>query len=66
MGSPEETLNVKLVQLKLNVDRTQQILNSDNGDAIERQQRVLKGVTSDIERLKSEVEARKIANKGIR
>ena len=63
MGTPKR-LSRKLVQLKLNVGRTQQILDSDNDEATGRKQRALKVFTSNIERLMSEVGTCKIANKG--
>ena len=63
MEAPETRLKTKLVQLQMTVSRTGKVLMTESLQAIERQQASLKTITNEIELLKGEVEAKKIADK---
>ena len=62
MEAPETKLKTKLVQLQMTVSRTEKVLKTESLQAIERQQTSLKTITTEIDLLKSEVEAKKITD----
>ena len=63
MEGPENKLKTKLIQLQMTVSRTGKVLNTESSQAIERQQASLKTITTEIELLRGEVEAKKITDK---
>ena len=63
METPENKLKTKLIQLQMTVSRTGKVLNTESSQAIERQQASLKTITTEIELLRGEVEAKKITDK---
>ena len=63
METPENKLKTKLIQLHMTVSRTGKVLNTESSQAIERQQASLKTITTEIELLRGEVEAKKITDK---
>ncbi len=62
MEAPETKLKTKLVQLQMTVSRTEKVLKTESLQATERQQTSLKTITTEIDLLKSEVEAKKITD----
>ncbi len=63
MEAPETKLKTKLVQLQMTMSRAENVLKTESLQAIERQQTSLKTITTEIDLLKSEVEAKKITDK---
>ena len=63
METPENKLKTKLIQLQMTVSRTGKVLNTESSQAIECQQASLKTITTEIELLRGEVEAKKITDK---
>ena len=63
METPATKLATKLVQLRMTVSRTEKALKAESLQAIERQETSLKTLTTEIELLKGEVEAKKITEK---
>ena len=63
METPENKLKTKLIQLQMTVSRTGKVLSTESAQAIERQQASLKTITTEIELLRGEVEAKKITDK---
>ena len=61
MEAPESRLKTKLLQLRMAVSRTEKILQTESSNPIARQQTALEKITTEIELLKGEVEAKKIA-----
>ena len=55
--------NVSKLQLQMTVSRTGKVLSTESSQAIERQQASLKTITTEIELLRGEVEAKKITDK---
>ena len=63
MELPESKLKTKLLQLQMTVSRTEKILQTESQHPIARQQTALETITTEIELLKGEVEAKKITDK---
>ena len=63
METPENKLKTKLIQLQMTVSRTGKVLSTESSQAFERQQASLKTITTEIELLRGEVEAKKITDK---
>ena len=63
MEPPESKLKTKLLQLQMTVSRTEKILQTESQHPIARQQTALETITTEIELLKGEVEAKKITDK---
>ena len=63
MEPPESKLKTKLLQLQMTVSSTEKILQTDSQHPIARQQTALETITTEIELLKGEVEAKKITDK---
>ena len=59
----ETKLSTKLTQLRITAKRTKSILDTDLTEAIERHQAALKTITAEVDELRREIEARKIADK---
>ena len=58
-----ETLNIKVTQLDMTVAKTNAVLEAGNPEAIERQLATLKAITAEIDRMRLDVEAKKLAAK---
>ena len=63
MEPPESKLKTKLLQLQMTVSRTEKILQTESQHRIARQQTALETITTEVELLKGEVEAKKITDK---
>ena len=63
MDEAETKLSTKLTQLRITAKRTKSILDTDLTEAIERHQAALKIITAEVDELRREIEARKIADK---
>jgi hypothetical protein len=63
MEAPETKLETKLVQLQMSVSRTEKALKTGGLQAIERQQAWLIAITTEIDLLRGEVEAKNITGK---
>ena len=63
MEATEATLQTKLIQLRITVERTSAILESGKIDAIQRQQDALKAIATEADHGRMTVEAQKIAAK---
>ena len=63
MEATETTLDTKLVQLRMAIDRTDAILHSNSEEAIERHQSALKALVIDTDHWKRSLEEQKIASK---
>ena len=63
MDEAEAKLSTKLTQLRITVKRTKSILDIGLTEAIERYQAALKIITAQVDELRREIEARKIADK---
>ena len=56
-----ETLNIKVMQLKMTVAKTNAVLEAGKPEPIERQLATLKAITAEIDRMRLHVEAKKLA-----
>ena len=63
-GRPlKENLDIKVTQLKMTVARTDNVIEAGKSEAIERQCLTLKSITAEINRMRLEVEAKKLGAK---
>ena len=63
MEATSENLAIKITQLEMTMAQTNTVLQSAKLEAIERQYATLKSITADVERMRIEVEAKKLADK---
>ena len=63
MGATSENLAIKITQLEMTMAKTNTVLQSAKLEAIERQYATLKSIMANVERMRIEVEAKKLADK---
>ena len=63
MEATSANLAIKITQLEMTMAKTNTVLKSAKLEAIERQYATLKSITADVERMRIEVEAKKLADK---
>jgi len=63
MEATSANLAIKITQLEMTMAKTNFVLKSAKLEAIERQYATLKSITADVERMRIEVEAKKLADK---
>ena len=63
MEATSENLAIKITQLEMTMAKTNTVLQSAKLEAIERQYATLKSITANVERMRIEVEAKKLADK---
>ena len=63
MEATEESLDIKFTQLKMTIGKTNTVLEAENPEAIERHLSSLRSLTTEINRMRLELEATKIGKK---
>ena len=63
MEATESNLEIKLTQLRMNVEKTNSVIVSNNAEAIERHQQTLKTISANVNHMRLEVEAKKLEAK---
>ena len=63
MEATEASLDIKFTQLKMTIGKTNTVLEAGKSEAIERHLSTLRSLTTEINRMRLEVEATKIGNK---
>jgi len=63
MEATEKALDIKLTQLKMTIGKTNAVIEAGKGESIERQLSTLRSITAEINRMRLEVEAKKIEAK---
>ena len=63
MEATSANLAIKVTQLEMTMAKTNTVLQTAKLEAIERQYATLKSITADVERMRIEVEAKKLADK---
>ena len=63
MEATEASLDIKFTQLKMTIGKTNTVLVAGKSEAIERHLSTLRSLTTEINRMRLEVEATKIGNK---
>ena len=62
MEATSENVAIKITQLEMTMAKTNTVLQSAKLEAIERQYATLKSITADVEGMRIEVEAKKLAD----
>ena len=63
MEATESNLEIKLTQLRMNVEKTNSVIVSNNAEAIERHQQTLKTISANVNHMRLEAEAKKLEAK---
>jgi len=63
MEATEKALDIKLTQLKMTIPKTNAVIEAGKAESIERQLSTLRSITAEINRMRLEVEAKKIEAK---
>lgn len=63
MEATEKALDIKLTQLKMTIGKTNAVIEAGKAESIERQLSTLRSITAEINRMRLEVEAKKIEAK---
>ena len=63
MEATESNLEIKLTQLRMNVEKTNSVIVSNNAEAIERHRQTLKTISANVNHMRLEVEAKKLEAK---
>ena len=63
MEATSANLTIKVTQLEMTMAKTNTVLQTAKLEAIERQYATLKSITADVERMRIQVEAKKLADK---